>query len=143
MSFFDRPILLVEDSPVELDLALQAFHQHHISNPVVVCRDGEEALEYMASHTTPDDPGLPLLVLLDVGLPKVNGLGVLREFHKDPLWQQIPVVVLTTSREKQDVAAAYQMGANSYITKPADFDAFAQVINTIKNYWLLLNESPF
>lgn len=143
MNFFDRPILLVEDSPVELDLTLQAFQQHHVSNPVVVCRDGEEALGYMASHTTADDPGLPLLVLLDIGLPKVNGIGVLRGFQKDPLWQQIPVVVLTTSRDPGDVAAAYQMGANSYIVKPADFDAFGELIKTIKNYWLLVNESPF
>lgn len=143
MSFFDRPILLVEDSPIDLDNAAQAFRQHHVSNPLVICRDGEEALDYMTRHSSEQDPQLPLLVLLDIGLPKLDGITVLKESHKHPVWQQIPVVVLTTSREKQDVQAAYQMGANSYIVKPADFEAFAHVIQTIKNYWLLTNEYPY
>ena len=138
-----RPILLVEDNPMDIDLTLQAFEQHQVANPVVVCRDGEEALYYCRAHGESDDPGLPIVVLLDLRLPKVDGLDVLRHASQDPVWRLVPFVVLTTSRENPDVKTAYMLGANSYIVKPVDFAAFMDVVKTVKVYWLLTNESPF
>jgi len=138
-----RPILLVEDNPMDLDLMLQAFDEHGVLNPVSVCRDGEEALAFIDAHATPDDEALPLLVLLDLRLPRVDGIEVLRTARQHPVWQQIPVVVLTTSRENADVSRAYELGVNSYIVKPVDFTAFAEVVRQIKFYWLLTNEPPF
>lgn len=136
-----RPILLVEDNPMDLDFMLQAFDEHGVLNPVHVCRDGEEALDYIAAHCTTSS--LPLLVLLDLRLPKVDGIDVLREARKDPIWKQIPIVVITTSRENSDIRRAYEVGVNSYIVKPVDFAAFADVVRQIKFYWLLTNEPPF
>ena len=138
-----RPILLVEDNSMDVDLTLQAFQQHQIANAVVVCRDGEEALDYVKMHGTIPDDELPVVVLLDLRLPKVDGLDVLRYVRQDEVWRRIPVVVLTTSRENPDVEAAYALGANSYIVKPVDFVAFMDVVKTIKACWLLTNESPF
>ena len=138
-----RPILLIEDNPMDLDLTLQAFEEHSVANPVVVCRDGEEALLYLEAHRHPEDLQLPILVLLDLRLPKVDGIEVLRHACRDPIWKQVPFVVLTTSRDNQDVETAYQIGINSYIVKPVDFTTFAQVVKTIKIYWLLTNEPPF
>jgi CheY-like chemotaxis protein len=138
-----RPILLVEDNPMDLDLTLQAFREHGIANPIVSCRDGEEALEYMEEHQLPNDWQVPILVLLDLRLPKVDGIEVLRQARKHPVWRQVPIVVLTTSRENKDIEAAYEMGINSYIVKPVDFLAFIEMVKTIKVYWLLTNEPPF
>jgi CheY-like chemotaxis protein len=138
-----RPILLVEDNPMDLDLTLQAFKEHHVANPILACRDGEEALRYMEEHRLTTDPLVPILVLLDLRLPKVDGIEVLRHARSDAVWKQVPVVVLTTSRENRDIEAAYGLGVNSYIVKPVDFSAFADVVQTIKVYWLLTNEPPF
>ena len=138
-----RPILVVEDNPMDLDFMLQAFEEHSVLNPVSVCRDGEEALEFIAKHSEQDDPELPLLVLLDLRLPKVDGIEVLREARQRPLWKQIPFVVVTTSRENADISRAYELGVNSYIVKPVDFTAFVDVVRQIKFYWLLTNEPPF
>jgi CheY-like chemotaxis protein len=138
-----RPILLVEDNPMDLDLTFQAFKEHSVANQIVACRDGEEALRYMEEHHVPTDSQVPILVLLDLRLPKVDGLEVLRQARNHPVWKQVPIVVLTTSRENTDIEAAYQLGVNSYIVKPVDFLAFAEVAKTIKIYWLLTNESPF
>jgi CheY-like chemotaxis protein len=138
-----RPILLVEDNPMDVDLTIEAFREHGVANPVVVCRDGEEALQYMAEHARAADGGLPALVLLDLRLPKVDGIEVLRHARNDEIWQQIPVVVLTTSRENDDIREAYRLGVNSYIVKPVDFQTFADVVKTIKIYWLLTNEPPY
>ncbi len=138
-----RPILVVEDNPMDLDFLLQAFDEHGVLNPVLVCRDGEEALLFMAAHTGPDDPSLPLLVLLDLRLPKVDGIEVLGQARKHPVWKRIPFVVVTTSREDTDISRAYELGVNSYIVKPVDFPAFADVVKRIKFYWLLTNEPPF
>jgi CheY-like chemotaxis protein len=138
-----RPILVVEDNPMDLDFLLQAFEEHGVLNPVQICRDGEEALQFIATHPTPDDPALPLLVLLDLRLPKVDGIDVLREARQHPVWKQIPFVVVTTSRENVDISRAYELGVNSYIVKPVNFPAFAEVVKQIKFYWLLTNEPPF
>jgi CheY-like chemotaxis protein len=138
-----RPILVVEDNPMDLDFMLQAFEEHGVLNPVRVCRDGEEALQYIEAHPTPDDPNLPLLVLLDLRLPKVDGVEVLRQARQHPVWKQIPVVIVTTSRENTDISRAYELGVNSYIVKPVDFAAFNAVVKQIKFYWLLTNEPPF
>lgn len=138
-----RPILMVEDNPMDLDLALQAFDEYAVGNPIDVCRDGEEALIYIDEHDRSDDPQLPLVVLLDLRLPKVDGLDVLRHARQSKVWQKIPIVVMTTSRENRDIDTAYELGANSYIVKPVDFDAFSEVVKTIKMYWLLTNQPPF
>lgn len=138
-----RPILLVEDNPMDIDLTLQAFEEHSVLNPIAICRDGEEALRYIETHTVPEDSGLPILVLLDLRLPKVDGIEVLRQARQHPVWKQIPVVVITTSREDSDIEAAYQLGVNSYIVKPVEFATFAEMVKTIKVYWLLTNEPPF
>ena len=138
-----RPILLVEDNPMDVDLTLEAFKEHSIVNPILVCRDGEEALQYMADHGSAADALLPALVLLDLRLPKVDGTEVLRQARNNEVWKKVPVVVLTTSRENADIEAAYRLGVNSYIVKPVDFLAFADVVKTIKLYWLLTNEPPF
>jgi CheY-like chemotaxis protein len=138
-----RPILLVEDNPMDVDLTFQALQEHGVANPIVTCRDGEEALRYMEEHRLPADSHLPILVLLDLRLPKVDGIEVLRQARTDPVWKQVPFVVMTTSRENTDIEAAYQLGVNSYIVKPVDFQTFMEVVKTIKMYWLLTNEPPF
>ena len=112
-------------------------------NPVCVCRDGEEALEFIAAHPTPEDDSLPVLTLLDLRLPKVDGIDVLRHARQHPVWRRIPFLVVTTSRESTDIARAYELGVNSYVVKPVDFAAFADVVKQIKLYWLLTNEPPF
>lgn len=138
-----RPILVVEDNDMDLDFCLQAFEEHAIANPVIACRDGEEALDFIAAHPTPEDAQLPLLVLLDLRLPKVDGVEVLRHARAHPVWRKVPFVVLTTSRENADVATAYELGVNAYIVKPVDFGSFADVVKHIKMFWILTNEPPY
>ena len=128
---------------MDLDLTLQAFEGNGVVNPIVACRDGEEALQYMERHRSPDDLQLPIVVLLDLRLPKVDGIEVLRQARGDPVWRQVPIVVMTTSRENTDIEAAYGLGVNSYIVKPVDFVTFTEVVKSIKVYWLLTNEPPF
>ncbi|HTM33004.1 MAG TPA: response regulator [Vicinamibacterales bacterium] len=143
MNTLVRPILLVEDNPMDVDLTLQAFTEHGVANAIVVCRDGEEAVRYMEAHAVGTDPQLPILVLLDLRLPKLDGIEVLRWARQHQVWRQVPVIVLTTSRENTDIESAYRLGVNSYIVKPVDFPAFAAVAATIKIYWLLTNVPPF
>jgi CheY-like chemotaxis protein len=138
-----RPILLVEDNPMDLDLTLQALEGNGVANPIVACRDGEEALQYMEKHRSPGDLQVPIVVLLHLRLPKVDGIEVLRQARSDPVWRQVPIVVMTTSRENRDIEAAYGLGVNSYIVKPVDFLTFTEVVKSIKVYWLLTNEPPF
>lgn len=138
-----RPILVVEDNPMDLDFLLQAFEEHGALNPLEICRDGEEALRFIEAHPSPDDRNLPLLVLLDLRLPKVDGIDVLRQARSHEVWKKIPFVVVTTSREDLDISRAYELGVNSYIVKPVDFTAFAEVVKQIKIYWLLTNVPPF
>jgi two-component system response regulator len=138
-----RPILVVEDNPMDLDFMLQAFEENNVVNPVLVCRDGEEALQFIAAHAAPDDPDLPLLVLLDLRLPKVDGIEVLRQARQHPVWKQIPFIAVTTSKENADISRTYELGVNSYIVKPVDFISFVEVVKNIKIYWMLTNQPPF
>ena len=128
---------------MDLDLTFQALEGNGVANPIVVCRDGEAALEYMQTHRSPDDLQVPIVVLLDLRLPKVDGIEVLRQARRDPVWRRVPIVVMTTSRENTDIEAAYGLGVNSYIVKPVDFLTFTEVVKSIKVYWLLTNEPPF
>ena len=130
----ERPILLVEDNPMDVDLTLRAFKKEGISNQIHVDRDGEEALSFIPRWETGDP--LPLIILMDLRLPKVNGLEVTRKFKEHPEVKVIPIVVLTSSSEDKDIKTAYQYGANSYIVKPVDFDKFADVAAEINLYWI-------
>lgn len=136
----NRPILLVEDNPVDLDLTLRAFKRRNMSNPIQVARDGQEALDWIPRWEAGEP--LPLVVLLDLKLPRVSGLEVLRRLREHPASQDLPVVVLTSSSEDQDVKAAYRHHANSYIVKPVNFENFMDVANQIELYWCLVNHSP-
>jgi CheY-like chemotaxis protein len=141
--FAPAPILLVEDNPTDVDLTMQAFEEHGMADTLVVCRDGEDALRYIDEHGHEDDPLLPRLVLLDLRMPNVDGLEVLRVMRAHATWKRMPVVVLTTSTEDDDIERAYALGANSYVVKPVDFDAFSELVKTLKLYWCLTNRSPF
>ena len=136
-----KPILLVEDNPDDEALTLRAFTKNRISNPVIVAHDGVEALRYL--HGTTEHPAAgatPALVLLDLKLPRIDGLEVLRQVRADPRTRLLPVVILTTSKERQDIEEGYNLGANSYIRKPVDFDKFIQAVGQLGLYWLVLNE---
>ncbi|MFB3820149.1 MAG: response regulator [Candidatus Methylomirabilales bacterium] len=138
-------ILLVEDNPSDVGLTRRALRRHGIPNELVVARDGQEALDYlfgMGPHAGRDPAAPPALVLLDLKLPRVDGLAVLRRIRAEPSTQTIPVVVLTTSNDASDLTAAYRLGANSYIRKPVDFQEFAGVIEQLASYWLILNQLP-
>ena len=135
-----RPILLVEDNPVDLDLTLRAFKRRNLANPVLVARDGQEALDWIPRWEAGEP--LPLVILLDVNLPRVNGLEVLRQLRETPVSQLLPVVMLTSSSEERDVQMAYQHHANSYIVKPVSFDKLVDVATQIELYWCLTNHPP-
>lgn len=134
------PILLVEDSLVNVNLTLRAFARRKLANPVLVARDGEEALEWIPRWLSGEQK--PAVILLDLNMPRVDGLTVLRELKARPDLRRIPVVILTTSREDRDLTAAYDLGANSYIVKPVDFSNFMEVAQQIELYWCVLNERP-
>ncbi len=132
------PILLVEDNPVDMDLTLRAFARHKLTNAVHVARDGEEALAWIPRWEAGEP--LPAVILLDLKLPRVDGLEVLRQIKSHTRLAVIPVVVLTSSTEDRDMQAAYKLGANSYIVKPVNFDKFMEVAAQIELYWAVLNE---
>jgi len=139
----DRPILLVEDNPDDEALTLRAFSKNNIPNPVVVARDGVEALDYLFGtgiHEGRDTSQMPAVVLLDLKLPRIDGLEVLKRIRAHERTGLLPVVVLTTSKEQQDILEAYRLGANSYIRKPVDFERFIQAVGQLGVYWLSLNE---
>lgn len=132
-----RPIVLIEDNPMDVDLTRRAFEHNHLANPLIVLRDGEEALEYIRGIQLVTTS--PLLILLDLKLPKVHGLEVLKAFRKKTDFMTTPVVILTSSAEDSDIKTAYKYGANSYIVKPVNFDKFIEVAKSIELYWVLLN----
>lgn len=136
----NRPILLVEDNPMDVDLTLRAFQRRNLANPVLVARDGEEALGWIERWERGEPT--PAVILLDINMQKMNGLEVLRRFKEHPVFRRIPVVMLTTSAVGQDVEMAYQLGANSYIVKPVDFTKFVDVAVQLQLYWGVLNTSP-
>lgn len=140
MDVSNRPIFLIEDNPADVDLTLRAFAKRRLANPVHVARDGEEALAWIPRWSAAEV--LPLLILLDLKLPRIDGLEVLRQLKANSISHNIPVVVLTTSEEDKDVEAAYRLGANSYIVKPVDFVKFVEVAAQVEMYWCMLNAPP-
>jgi two-component system response regulator len=140
-----RSVLLVEDNPNDEMLTLRAFKKNQIANRIVVVRDGVEALEYLfgtGRHAGRDLNDVPALVLLDLNLPKIGGLEVLRQLRSDSRTQLLPVIILTSSVEESDLISGYSLGANSYIRKPVDFVNFTDAVARLGNYWLTLNEPP-
>lgn len=138
-------ILLVEDNPQDLELALRALRKANFSNRIQVARDGAEALEFIfceGTHSTRKIEDAPKVILLDLKLPKVDGLEVLKKLKGDPRTSSIPVVILTSSREQRDVVESYRLGVNSYIVKPVNFEGFANAVRELGMYWLLLNQPP-
>ena len=131
-------ILLVEDNANDAELTLRALKQRNLANQVLICRDGAEAVDFLENSASP----IPKVVLLDLKLPKVDGLEVLRRLKGEARTRAIPIVVLTSSREEPDIERAYALGANSYIVKPVDFEAFARAVSDVGLYWLLLNHPP-
>jgi len=135
-----KTILLVEDNPMDVDLTLRAFKRRRVTNTVHVARDGEEALAWLPRWEAGEPT--PAVILLDLKLPRVDGLEVLRQLKSHPTLRSIPVVVLTTSAEHADVRTAYQLGANSYIVKPVEFEKFMDISEQIDVYWTLVNQPP-
>ncbi|MEX1183461.1 MAG: response regulator [Gemmatimonadota bacterium] len=133
-------ILLVEDNPDDEALALRALKQNNIANPIVVAHDGAQAVSYLFGPDALAE--LPQVVLLDLKLPKIDGLEVLRRIRADGRTRLLPVVILTSSREERDLVESYSLGANSYIVKPVDFDQFADAVGKLGMYWLVLNQIP-
>lgn len=141
----NNAILLVEDNPDDEALTLRALKKNHFLNEVVVARDGAEALDYLfctGVHGARDPRAAPALVLLDLKLPKIDGLEVLRRVRADDRHKFLPIIILTSSKEEQDLLRGYGLHCNSYIRKPVDFSAFVEAVRTIGMYWLVLNEVP-
>ena len=138
-------ILLVEDNQDDIDLALHALRRGKLANNIFVVHDGEEALDFLFCRGAFADRAFdhpPKLVLLDLKLPKVNGMEVLKQAKSDPRTRTIPIVIMTSSKEERDLVASYNLGANSYIQKPVDFDQFRETVKTIGLYWLVINQPP-
>ena len=138
-------ILLVEDNPNDVELTLHAFKKHNFANPIEVVLAGAEALEFIfctGAYAHRRIENGPKVILLDLKLPKVDGLEVLRRVKADPRTRLIPVVVMTSSREERDIVESYEFGVNSYIVKPVDFEQFTEAVHTLGLYWLLLNQPP-
>jgi CheY-like chemotaxis protein len=135
-------ILLAEDNPHDVELTLAALEEHHLANEVVVVRDGEEALDYLHARGSfaGRPPGLPLVVFLDLKMPKVDGLEVLRDMKNDVNLRRIPVVMLTSSREEKDLVRSYELGVNSYVVKPVNFQQFVESVKALGYFWALINE---
>lgn len=138
-------IILVEDDPADAELALHALRSENLGNRICVLRDGEEALDFIfcrGPYSGRHGNQTPKLILLDLKLPKVDGLEVLRQLKEDPNTRAIPVVILTSSREEQDLFRGYQLGVNSYIQKPVDFQQFRETVKQLRMYWLVVNQPP-
>lgn len=139
-----KRILLVEDNERDVELTLAALEEHNLANEVVIARDGAEALDYLhrrdkfAEHAN----GLPVVVLLDLKMPRVDGLEVLRQMRADATLKHVPVVMITSSREEQDLVKSYQLGVNAYVVKPVDFQKFVESVRQIGFFWAIINEPP-
>ena len=141
-----KTLLLVEDNPDDEALTVRALKKHNLANEIVVARDGQEALDYLfgeGSHSGRDTSALPQVILLDLKLPKVDGLEVLERLSAEPATRHVPVVVLTSSNEEQDMIRSYDLGANSYVRKPVDFEQFLEAARQLGLYWLVLNEVSY
>jgi len=141
----NKRILLVEDNPDDVELTLRAFKKNNILNEVIVKRDGAEALDFFFGKdgvAGKKDNGMPSVILLDLKLPKIDGLEVLEKLRADERTKLIPVVILTSSKEQRDIVSGYKFGCNSYIRKPVDFNQFAEAVRQLGLYWLILNEAP-
>ncbi|HEY1391749.1 MAG TPA: response regulator [Methylibium sp.] len=140
-----KTILLVEDNPDDEALTLRAFKRSHLMNPISVARDGVEALDFVfgrGTHAGRASASLPALIILDLKLPKLDGLGVLKALRADARTRYLPVVILTSSKEEQDLVSGYALGANSYVRKPVDFVEFLEAVKVLGMYWLMINEPP-
>lgn len=141
-----KVVLLVEDNPDDEALTLRALKKHNLANEIVVARDGQEALDYLfgeGEHAARDISNLPQVILLDLKLPKVDGLQVLEQLRDNDLTRNVPVVILTSSSQEQDMMRSYELGANSYVRKPVDFEQFLEAARQLGLYWLVLNEVPY
>jgi two-component system, response regulator len=141
-----KTLLLVEDNPDDETLTVRALRRHNLANEIVVARDGQEALDYLfgeGEYSGRNTEDLPQVMLLDLKLPKLDGLQVLEQMRANPLTRRVPVVVLTSSNEEQDMLRSYDLGANSYIRKPVDFEQFLEAARQLGLYWLVLNEVPY
>ncbi|PPC78078.1 two-component system response regulator [Pokkaliibacter plantistimulans] len=142
----NRPILLVEDNPDDEALALRAFRKCNIRNPIQIAHDGAEALALLLNDNEQNPisrHNLPAVMLLDLNLPRVSGLEVLQQVRAEPDTRHLPIVILTSSKQDEDLLASYHLGANSYVRKPVDFDEFARAVSQLGMYWLLINELPY
>lgn len=139
-----RPILLVEDNPKDIELTLAALAKCQLANEIVVTRDGAEALDYVYRRGQHQQraPGDPAVILLDLKLPKIDGLEVLERIKRDPEHRRVPVVMLTSSREESDLVRSYELGVNAFVVKPVDFNAFFEAIQDLGMFWAVLNEPP-
>ncbi len=138
-------ILMVEDNPNDAELTIRVLRQKNLANPIFIAQDGQEALDFLfhaGAFAAGESHNLPKVILLDLKLPKISGLEVLKAIRENEKTRTIPVVVLTSSREDPDVKSAYALGANSYVVKPVEFDQFVEALSSLGFYWLLLNESP-
>ena len=145
MTVEEVEILLIEDNPADVELIMRALKSGNLSNRVYVARDGAEGLDFLfarGSYAGRSDAALPKVVLLDLKLPRVGGLEVLRQLKEDARTRKVPVVVLTSSNEAPDIETSYNLGANSYIVKPVEFEAFVQAVSSAGLYWMLVNQSP-
>lgn len=135
-------IILIEDNPNDAELTIRALKKNKLSNNIVHLKDGEEAITYFFERKDWSSNGIPKVILLDLKLPKVNGIEILKRLKSEAHTKLIPVVVLTSSQEDRDVVNSYQLGVNSYVTKPVDFEQFIHAVSNLGLYWLLLNQSP-
>jgi two-component system response regulator len=145
MSEMSKDILLVEDNADDVTLTLRAFKRSHVMNTIAVARDGIEALDFLFARGAYEDRAgapLPTLIILDLKLPKLDGLGVLKALRADKRTRLLPVVILTSSKEEQDLISGYSLGANSYVRKPVDFAEFVEAVKVLGIYWLMMNQSP-
>lgn len=137
-----RPILLVEDSAKDIELTLAALEEGKLANRVIVLRNGSEALEYLRGNAETDLDAFPVVVLLDIKMPKVSGIEVLRALKSDPRLKRLPAVMLTSSKEGPDMAECYELGANGYVVKPVDFSEFFEAVKAVGKFWAVVNEPP-